>query len=106
MSLVRTIALLILLSGCEQTYSRDTLILAGPEFCGARWEVLETLFMVKKETLMKGSQIKLDRVRLELTGSEGERTVSILMSWPEGFSCVIAHGGYLIRETRSARKLQ
>ena len=106
MQLIRLTILLVLLGSCSQLYSKDTLILAEPGFCGVRWQVLDTLFLVKQETLISNSEITLDQVRLELTKSENEETISVLMTWPEGFSCVIASGGYSIRETRSARERQ
>jgi len=98
MLLVRLMILLALLSGCAQMYSKDTIIVAGPELCGARWQILDILLRVRKETLISNSEIKLDQVRLELTGSEDKMTTSVLMTWPEGFSCVIASGGYSIRK--------
>lgn len=104
MSLVRLIILLVLLSGCNQTYSKNALIIAGPELCGMRWQVLEMLSEFKNETLLSDSDIKLDQVRLELTGSEDKRTTSIVMTWPEGFSCIIASVSYTIRKNvRMAR---
>ena len=103
---VRLIVLLVLLSGCQQLYNRDTLIITGPEFCGVRWQVLETLLRVREETLIEDSQIELDRVRLELTSSEGGNTISVLMSWPEGFSCVIVSGQRIIRKTKDMRASQ
>ena len=92
MQWVRLTTLLLLLSSCTQAYSKDTIIITGPEFCGIRWQVLETLLRVREETLIEDSQIELDRVQLELTSSEGGNTISVLMSWPEGFSCVIVSG--------------
>lgn len=106
MSLARLILLLVLLSGCEQLYSKDTLIIAGSELCGARWQVLDVLLRVRKETLIEDSRVKLGQVWLELTSSEVKRTVSVLISWPEGFSCVVASGGHVIRKTKSVRELQ
>lgn len=106
MSLARLMLLLILLSGCEQLYSKDTLIIAGSELCGARWQVLDVLLRVRKETLIKDSQVRLDQIWLELTSSEIEKTVSVLISWPDGFSCVIASGEHVIRKTKSMRVSQ
>ncbi len=103
MKWARWIMLLLVLGGCGQLYSKDTIVVAGPELCGERWQILEILLMVRKETLIKDSRVKLERVQLELTGSKSERTISVLISWPEGFSCVIASGGYIIRKTESAR---
>lgn len=98
MPLVRLMILLALLSGCEQLYSKDTLVIAGPQLCGVRWQILDILLRVRQETLVSNSEIKLDQVHLELVSSADRKTTSILMTWPEGFSCVIASGGYAIRE--------
>ena len=106
MQWVRLTTLLLLLSSCTQTYSKDTLIIVEPEFCGVRWQILETLLRVREETLIKDSQIKLDQVQLELTSSEGEDTISVLMSWPEGFSCVIVSGRHIIRKTKDMKASQ
>ncbi len=95
----RLVALLVLLAGCTQLYSKDTIVVAGPELCGLRSHILEILLRVRKETLISDSEIKLDQVSLELTGSEDKKTTSVLMTWPEGFSCVIASGGYSIRKS-------
>ncbi len=98
MLLVRSVILLVLLAGCTQLYSKDTIVVAGPELCGLRFHILEILLRVRKETLIVNSEVKLDQVHLELTGSEDKKTTSILITWPEGFSCVIASGGYSFRE--------
>lgn len=98
MQWTRLIALLVLLSSCTQLYSKDTLLIAGTELCGVRWQVLEMLLRVRKETLISGSEVKLDQVYLELTSSADKNTVSVLVTWPGGFSCVIASGGHSIRE--------
>ena len=98
MSLVRLIVLLVLLGGCEQVYSKNALIIAGPELCGTRLQILQMLSDVKNETLLSNSGIGLDQIRLELAGSKDERTTSVIMTWPEGFSCIIASVSYVIRK--------
>ena len=54
MQLGKLLTLLLLLGSCTQLYSKDTLLLAEPEFCGLRWQVLEVLLRGKKETLISG----------------------------------------------------
>ncbi len=98
MLLARLMILLVALAGCTQMYSKDTIVVAGPELCGLRFHVLEILLRVREETPIANSEVKLDQVHLELTSSEDKKTTSILITWPEGFSCVIASGGYSIRE--------
>lgn len=90
---------LVFLSGCQQLYSKDTIIVGGPEFCGPRWQILGMLSAFKSEKLISGSKVTLDQVQLELTSSEEEKTASVLVSWPEGFSCVIASARYVIIKT-------
>ena len=41
----------------------------------------------------------MDRVRLELTESEDESTVSVLVKWPEGISCVIASSVSVVKKS-------
>ncbi len=99
MLLARLMILLVALAGCTQLYSKDTIVVAGPELCGLRFHILEILLRVRKETPISDSEIKLDQVHLELTSSENNKTISVLITWPEGFSCVIASGGYSIRKS-------
>ena len=98
MQLGKLLILLLLLGGCAQLYSKDTLILAKPEFCGLRWQVLDILLRGKNETLVSGSEIEMDRVRLELTESKDKSTMSVIVTWPEGISCVIASSISVIKK--------